>query len=85
MRPSSEHQQAIVWEKIGVEVVHNMQPLNEIKNNSSEGQKAVDSAIEVCVKKPIQQRLQYKPVDQENAEVNSRFSPSVLPPPPQNK
>ncbi|NP_001183850.1 uncharacterized protein LOC100502443 [Zea mays] len=70
MRPSSGHQQAIVWEKIGVEVVHNMQPLNEIKNHSSEGQKAVDSAIEVCVKKPIQQRLQYKPVDQENAANN---------------
>lgn len=90
VRPLSGHQQGVVWEKIGVEVVHNMQPLHEIKNPSSEGRKAIDSGIEDCVKKPMHHRLQYKPVDQENAannEVNSRFSPSVLPPPhpPQNK
>ncbi|CAD6219243.1 unnamed protein product [Miscanthus lutarioriparius] len=74
IRPSSGHQQAVVWEKIGVEDVHNMQALHEMKNQSSEGQKAIDSAIEDCIKKPMHQRLQYKPADQENAANNEQKS-----------
>lgn len=96
MRPSSGHQQAVVWEKIGVEAVHNMQPSHEIKNQSSEGRKATDSAIEDSIKKLMQQRLQYKPAGQENAanneqkstefnEVGSRFSPSVFVPAPTHR
>jgi len=64
---ASGHQQVVVGVKVDVEGGCSMQPLHEIKNQSTEEGKAIESAVKDCIKKPMQQRLQYKPTDQENA------------------